>query len=374
MGPNGHGKTSFLEALLYLEVFRSFRGARERELARFGADGFRVEAEVEVGRAGARPDGRAVGSSDERPVGPSDGRTIGPANRRTDGASDGRSGGRPGRRMVAAGYDVRTRAKRVTVDGLAAERLAEAIGHVRGVVLSPFDVELVVGAPRERRRFLDVLLALTVSGYVVELAHYARALRQRSRARGGDLPVWEALMARSGARIAAARRAWAAAWGDRYRATCVAMGERAEPALAYVPGGPEGPGELEVALARSRDRDLATGRTAVGPHRDDLRLTLDGRALRVFGSAGQQRTAAIALRFAEAAALAEARDEPPALCLDDAFAELDAERSARLGDLVTALCREGSQVFATVPRDGEMPEAVQALPKWRIADGVMGPA
>lgn len=343
VGPNGHGKTSFLEALLYLEVFRSFRGARERDLARFGADGFRVEAEVEAPLADA------------------------PTHRGTAGRHDGR-------RTVAAGYDSRTRAKRVTVDGLVAERLAEAIGQVRGVVMSPFDVGLIVGAPRERRRYLDVLLALTVAGYVGDLAHYARALRQRSRSRGGDLPVWESLMARAGSRIAAARRAWAAAWAERYRATCSAMGERAEPALAYQAGGPDGAEELEAALARGRERDLATGRTAVGPHRDDLRFTLDGRDLRVFGSAGQQRTAAIALRVAEAAALAEARAEPPALCLDDAFAELDAERSDRLGVLVSGLLREGSQVFATVPRDGEMPEAVKALPRWRIADGVMGPA
>jgi DNA replication and repair protein RecF len=329
VGPNGHGKTSFLEALLYLEVFRSFRGARERELARFGADGFRVEAEV-------------------------------------DGTAD--------RRTVAAGYDARTRTKRVSVDGLVAERLAEAIGHVRGVVMSPFDVELVAGAPRERRRYLDVLLALTVAGYVVDLAHYARALRQRSRARAADLPVWEALMARAGARVAAARRAWVAAWAERYRASCVAMGERAVPELTYVAGGPDGAEALEAALAQGRDRDLATGRTSAGPHRDDLRLSLDGRDLRVYGSAGQQRTAAIALRLAEAAGLAEARRAPPAICLDDAFAELDAERSARLGDLVSGLLRAGSQVFATVPRDGEMPEAVRELPKWRIAEGEMGPA
>jgi DNA replication and repair protein RecF len=336
VGPNGHGKTSFLEALLYLEVFRSFRGARERELTRFGADGFRVEAEIDPGAATTRTGGRA-----------------------------------DGRRAVAAGYDARTRAKRVSVDGLVAGRLAEAIGHVRGVVMSPFDVELIAGAPRERRRYLDVLLALTVAGYVEDLAHYARALRQRSRARAGDMAVWEALMSRSGARIAAARRAWVGAWSERYRASCRALGERDEPDLTYVPGGPEGPDALEAALARSRDRDLATGRTAVGPHRDDLRLALGGRDLRVYGSAGQQRTAAIALRLAEAAALAEARGAAPAICLDDAFAELDAERSARLGDLVAGLLREGCQVFATVPRDGEMPEAVKALPKWRIREGVM---
>jgi DNA replication and repair protein RecF len=346
VGPNGHGKTSFLEALLYLEVFRSFRGARESELVRFGADGFRVEAET-----------------DERTSGRADERTL-------EGT------GRPsaGRRVVAAGYDARTRTKRVTVDGLAAERLAAAIGHVRGVVLSPFDVELVGGAPRERRRYLDVLLALTVPGYVTALAHYARALRQRARASVAEQPVWEGLMARSGAQVAAARQAWAATWAGRYREACVAMGERAEPGLTYEPGGPAEEGALAAALARGRDRDLATGRAGTGPHRDELRLTLDGRALRAFGSAGQQRTAAIGLRLVESAALAAACGAPPALCLDDAFAELDAERSARLGELVSGLSRAGGQVFATVPRDGEMPAAVEGLPRWTVRDGAMGPA
>jgi len=333
VGPNGHGKTSFLEALLYLEVFRSFRGARERELVRYGAEGFRVEAELEDGRSGA------------------------PAPRRT----------------VAAGYDGRTRTKRVTVDGLVAERLSEAIGRVRGVVLSPFDVELVAGAPRERRRYLDVMLSLTVPGYVEALAQYSRALRQRSRATAAEFPAWERLMSRTGATVAAARHEWAEEWAASWRERCLALGERGEPHLAYEAGGPPEADELEAALARSRDRDLATGRTAVGPHRDDVRLTLDGRDLRVYGSAGQQRTAAIALRLVESAALGASRGEPTAVCLDDAFAELDCERSARLGETVAELERAGSQVFATVPRDGEMPAAIRALPKWKVENGrVMG--
>ena len=239
VGPNGHGKTSFLEALLYLEVFRFFRGARERDLGRFGADGFRVEAEVEAG----------TGAQGHR--GTDEERTSVPACRRT----------------VAAGYDARTRAKRVTVDGLVAGRLAEAIGHVRGVVLSPFDAELIAGPPRERRRYLDVLLALTVPGYVESLAHYARALRQRARATPAELPAWETLMARSGARVAAARRAWATTWAPRFRDVCLTMGERRAPGLGYEAGSPDGAELLEAALARSRERDLATGRTSVGLRR-----------------------------------------------------------------------------------------------------------
>jgi DNA replication and repair protein RecF len=346
VGRNGHGKTSFLEALLYSEVFRSFRGARDRELVRFGEAGFHVEVETDASdEAGSRVARRRVASGSEQ---------------------NSESG-----QIVAAGYDARTREKRVVVGGLPAQRLAEAIGVVRGVVLSPCDVQLATGGARVRRGYLDVLLSLVVPGYVEALGEYRRALRHRCRA-GVDVADWEALLARSGAKVAAARRAWAERWAGRYGEHCRAIGETAASELCYASRGTAGEPELAEALERSRERDLAHGRTSVGPHRDDLRLLLGGRELRVYGSAGQWRTAAMALRLVEAATLAEAGGGTgalPVLCLDDAFAELDATRSAHLGALVEDLAARGSQVFATVPRDGEIPAAVSALPKWRIEDG-----
>ena len=330
VGPNGHGKTSLLEALLYLEVFRSFRGARDRDLVRFGEDGFRVEAG-------------------------------------TDGGS------------FSAGYDARTKEKRVTVGGAVAPRLADAIGAVRGVVLSPSDVELATGGARVRRGFMDVLLALVVPGYVAALGEYRRALRHRCRATADDVADWEALLARSGAKVAAARRSWAERWAPRYREYCAEIGETLEARMCHASRGTADEAELALALERSRERDLMRGTTSVGPHRDDLRLLLGGRELGVYGSAGQWRTAALALRLVAADTLAGRGDqapgsawaagEPPVICLDDAFAELDAERSARLGRLVEGLAARGSQVLATVPREGEMPEAVSGLPRWRIRDG-----
>jgi DNA replication and repair protein RecF len=321
VGRNGHGKTSFLEAVLYGEVFRSFRGAKDRDLVRFGDAGFHVEVET--------------------------------------------SG-----RTVAAGYDARTAEKKVVVDGVVARRLVDAIGVVRGVVLSPSDVQLATGGARVRRGFLDVLLSLVVPGYVEALGEYRRALRHRCKA-GADVADWEALLARSGAKVAAARREWAERWAARYGEHCRAIGESAESELCYATRGTASEADLAAALERSRDKDLARGRTSVGPHRDDLRLLLGGRELRVYGSAGQWRTAAMALRLVEAETLAagDAGASLPVLCLDDAFAELDAARSARLGALVEGLAERGSQVFATVPRDGEMPAAVSRLPKWRIEDG-----
>ncbi len=334
VGANGHGKTSLIEAVVYGELFRSFRGAADREITGFGADGFHLE--VEVGRQAAGGTGGQASAGQVR--------------------------------RVAVGYDARTRAKRVRVDGVEPDRMAEAIGIVRGVVLSPGDVGLVAGGPKERRRYLDVLLALTHRGYLEALTRYRRALAQRARSGPGEAAAFEDVLAACGAAIVAARASWADRWGGAYADHCAAVGERASAKLTYQPRTDGDAGALRAAFERSRARDRELGQTTVGPHRDELHLTLDGRDLRTYGSAGQQRTAALALRLVEAATMTD-RGEAPLLCLDDAFAELDEERSRQLGALVGRLAAAGSQVLAAVPKDGEAPEAVAALRRWTIRDG-----
>ncbi len=317
VGENGHGKTSLIEAVLYAEVFRSFRGAADRELVRFGADGFHVQA------------GR-----------------------------------------VAVGYDARTRKKKITVDGAEPARIADAIGLVQGVVLSPTDVVLVAGGPRERRRFLDVLLAITVPGYVDALGRYRRALAQRLRARPGEMDAFEQVLAESGARIVAARQAWADRWQDDWSRHCEAIGERGAPRLAYVPRTEGEAPALQAAFAATREKDRTLGRVTEGPHRDELRLTLDGRTLRTYGSAGQQRTAAIALRLVEAGTL-DAAGGDALLCLDDAFAELDQARSERLGAVIKARVEAGRPIVAAVPKTGDIPGVIAGLPRWTMRAGVV---
>jgi DNA replication and repair protein RecF len=318
VGPNGHGKTSLIEALLYPEVFRSFRRAADRELVRFGADGFYVQA--------------------------------------------------VGRRTIAVGYDARTRRKKVTVDGAEPARIADALGTVQGVVLSPTDVELIAGAPKERRHYLDVLLAITVPGYLEALMRYRRALLQRSRSQPAGMGAFEGLLAENGATLMAARGAWAGRWREAWAAHCRAIGETAAPRLDYVPRTPGDADTLAAAFAAARDRDRSLGRATAGPHRDELRLTIAGRPLRAYGSAGQQRTAALALRLVEADTLAAAGG-PALLCLDDAFAELDAERGAKLGELIAARAAQGSQVVAAVPKESDLPPVIGALPRWTIREG-----
>jgi len=335
VGENGQGKTSFLEALAYVEQLRSVRGARDRDLVRFDAPAFHVHATVHG------PDGMV---------------------------------------QLGAGAD-RAGRKKVTRDGVELPRLTDALGALPSVLLAPRDVTLVSDGPGERRRFLDITLALTSPRYLRALRHYRAALErrnaalrdaQRQRRGGDDAAAWEPALAEHGAVLVAERRDWVAQHAAEFTRLSHAIGEFGEAAMAYattLPADGDGSGALRDALARSREHDLRRGSTHVGPHRDDLALTLDGRDLRVVGSAGQQRTGAIALRLLEAATLRLRRATLPVLLLDDPFAELDNRRAARVLDL---LLEAGvGQVVLCVPRPEEIPRRFTRLARYRIAGGVL---
>ena len=184
-----------------------------------------------------------------------------------------------------------------------------------------------------------------------------------------------------------ARVLWASrfGWVDRvsedFGKLCGAIGERGDARMRYATASlpasasranaaiPELVGVLTDALAAHRSADLRRGLTHVGPHRDDLELTLDGHPLRAFGSAGQQRTASIALRLLEAATLRGAGGAPLVL-LDDPFAELDAHRAARILDL---LGNSGvvHQTILAVPRSVDIPSEMTSLPRFDIVDGAV---
>ena len=126
---------------------------------------------------------------------------------------------------------------------------------------------------------------------------------------------------------------------------------------------------LLAALEEKRALDLRRGITHVGPHRDDLELTLDGRDLRLFGSAGQQRSAAIALRLLEAATLRDHFGAEPLLLLDDPFAELDIRRAGRI--LVMLEERGIGQTILVVPRETDIPPGLMRLDRLQINAGAI---
>jgi len=184
--------------------------------------------------------------------------------------------------------------------------------------------------------------------------------------------VWEAPLAEYGAVLWRARREWALEHRARYVELCAALGERASADLSYASsiGEPDDPlGALRDALARNRAADIRRGLTHAGPHRDDLSLTLGGRDLRAFGSAGQQRTAAIALRLLESATRRAASGSEPVMLLDDPFAELDARRAARILELLVA--HGSGQTMLAVPRADDIPSRLTRLARYRIAAGAV---
>ena len=336
VGENGQGKTNLLEAIHYLAILRSARGARDVDLVRFGAAGFHVGAAVETN----------------------------------------------GRHEIGVGFERSGKRKRARIDGSVPERLSDALGALPSVLFSPDDVELIGGSPNARRRYLDIMLALTTPGYLAALQRYRAALVRRNaalreaarstRAGSASVAVWEPALAAQGAVLWSARVAWVESMAGRFRALAAEIGEAERVELRYTSAlSADGPPAhaLAAALEEKRPLDLRRGLTHAGPHRDDLAITLDGRELRTFGSAGQQRSAAIALRMLEAATFRERSGRAPLFLLDDPFAELDVRRAARI---LAMLTRDApGQTILAVPRDSDIPTELTRLARVRVAAGTI---
>jgi DNA replication and repair protein RecF len=322
LGANAQGKTNLLEAIYYPVLFRSFRGAADGQVV--GAPpGFSVE--VHIG-------GSATAS-------------------------------------VAATYSGRK--KRITIDGAEVDRLADSVGHWLAVAFLPADVGLASGPAVERRQYLDRVLSLSDRRYLRALTSYRGALAQRNSAlRQGRIEVAQAFngaLTTAGATLVRWRLDWLAVAAEQFAAELECLGERGTARLQY-----RGRSELadtagwEAVLAESLPEDQARSMTTVGPHRDDLLLEVDGRRLRDYGSTGQQRSAAIALKLIEISSLRRARGTEPVLLLDDVFAELDGDRQNRLA---ARLLESGDrQIFITSPRRDELPPNLD-LPVWVVEGG-----
>ncbi len=326
IGPNGHGKTNLLEAIGYPVLFRSVRGAADREVGRFGGPGFHV--------------GLTMAGGGE----------------------------------LEATWSAATRRKRIVADGEEQATITGALGRWLAVAFLPTDVALVHGGAGERRRWMDRMLSLADRTYLAALLRYRGALAQRNAAlRSGDhraAEAFEGLLASQGAVVVSKRLQWVEQSSGPWQSELEALGEVVPVGLRY--RGDESlvdPGAWEAKFGASRGRDQARGQSHVGPHRDDLVLHLGGHSLRDYGSTGQQRSAAIALRLLELETLAVARAVRPALLVDDLFAALDATRQAHLAARLIA--RPGQRIV-TAPRAEDVPVEL-ALPRWTVRDGVITP-
>jgi len=341
IGSNGQGKTNLVEAIDYVARLSSHRVAGDAPLVRNGAD-------HAVIRAAVVRDGRTALLEVE----------INPG-----------------------------RSNRARVNRSPLPRSRELLGMVRTVLFSPEDLALVKGDPGERRRFLDELLTLRAPRFAGVRSDYDRVLKQRNtllksaRASGrgartesavATLGVWDAHLARTGAELLAARIALVRQLQPLVAKAYAAVAREAanaEAGLAYRPcfelaeeivQVEPAPDRNELAqamlteLERRRSDELERGVTLVGPHRDELALSLGDLPVRGYASHGESWSFALALRLASYDLLRAGGDDP-ILILDDVFAELDVDRRARLAELVAG----AEQVLVTAAVPADVPELLK---------------
>lgn len=366
-GANAQGKTNLLEAIHLLATARSPRAGAERELINWLA----IESPLPYARLMAEV-------------------VDGDRTEQLELVLElGRNGG-------ANGPVVR---KQVRINGVP-RRALDLVGRLRMVLFLPEDVSLVVGAPSERRRYLDIALCQIDPAYCRALAEYNKVLSQRNallrrlRDEGGDpgqLAFWDGQMATHGS-VVCARRAAAITHLDRIAADrhrdLTGGAERLR--LAYQPSlelaslvASRLPGEKEAAqglnwqrdrvaeafamqLRAGQAREINAAASLIGPHRDDMAFIVEGRDLRAFGSRGQQRTAALAVKLAEVAMMRKVTGEDPLLLLDDVMSELDVLRRHALLDVLGEV---GQAVITTTDWGDFSPELLAQARRMVVAAG-----
>jgi DNA replication and repair protein RecF len=322
-GPNGTGKTSVLEALAYLGIRRSFRGAPPEAMVRTGGKSAIVRAELDG------PDSPTLVEAEIAPAGRS-----------------------------------RTRVNRKSVSGRR-----ELAAAAPCTIFSPDDLVIVSGGPKGRRDVLDDALAVLDAEGARSADETDRALRQRAallRQSGGragaevtaTLDVWDRRLADAGEVLVSAREQLVTALDPLVASAyghLAGVEDRVVVAQRYQRSWG---GDLLEALAASRRDDLRRGVNTVGPHRDDLVLEIDGREARTHASQGEQRCLALALRLGVHELIRTRTPLIPTLLLDDVFSELDPSRSRAL---VTELPR-GQSILTTAAPLPEGIEVARLLP------------
>jgi DNA replication and repair protein RecF len=315
-GPNGMGKTNIIDSIHYLCMSRSFVSPSDQYVVMQGENGFRVDGEFE--------------------------------------------GNIRSRFRVTCTYS-RGEGKKIFVNDSPLDRLADLIGMVPVVVLSPDDKRLTSEGPVERRSFLDAMISQISRPYLSDLIDYRRIVKQRNRLlsdpryRTSELDAflepWNRQLVSTGSRIIAKRAAVLGQFAGYLQETydlISGIGHRPHFQYKTIVPGPDSAGDVEAAfnaiLAEEYDREREREQTVAGPHRDDIVFYLDDQELRKFGSQGQHRLFALALKLAQLRFYSEHLDDLPVLLLDDVFGDLDPGKTAIL---LETLIEQKAQTFIT---------------------------
>ncbi len=311
LGFNAQGKTNILEALYCLSTTKSFRAAADEEMIQFGQEAGSIEGVLQ------------------------------------------REEGQEQIRLELH----RDKNKALFVSGKKQKKLSSLLGRLPAVVFSPDDLFLVKGGPGLRRRYLDLTILQMDQGYLTHFQQYEKTLKQRNsllRQRVQNLEpqlaVWDLPLAEHGAAVMLKRSEISKRLSEfAGQALKDLTGGLEKFEVRYEPQLPLEGGEgilkdkLLQALSNARREEMARGVTVVGPHRDDLGLWVNGQPLRKFGSQGQQRTGALALKLAQLSLLTEGCHTAPLVLFDDVMAELDEKRQAFFLNRL----QQGGQAFLT---------------------------
>lgn len=327
LGDNAQGKTNILEAIYLMATLRSFRGVGGAHLIRQGAKGYFAGGTV-VGQGQAEI--KMYWSALERSL---------------------------------------------SLNGRPVKKLSDYLGTLRTVVFCTEDLQLIKGTGRVRRRFLDLLLSQTQPGYLPLLQRYALALRSRNallKQRTVDEAALESFsheLIAIGNEITRHRRELVPRISPLVRLAYRRISNDAEELrMEYQPGVKK---DFAVELAASRTRERSYRATLVGPHRDDAALDLNVRSAAQFGSEGQKRSVAIALKMAQAEYLTGLHGAAPILLIDDVMGELDAKRRGGFLPLLEQAHRSRGQVFMTCTEENWSRDLGLALHRWRVSSGAL---
>lgn len=321
VGANARGKTNLLEAVYLAGVGKSFRTPRDKELIK--SDKTRAFVSVTTNKDGISETVRII------------------IDRNVN--------------------------KSVAINGLAISRMSELMGVCPVVLFCPDGLKIIKDAPADRRRFMDISLCQISKAYFAALSQYGKILQSRNKllkSGGADdntLAPWDELLADVGAKIVKSRRGFVRELTP-YAADRHAFLSDSKEALKLSYDGVSGEAtddikaELLRGFERDRADDLRLKYTHTGPHKDDIIISVDGVDLRAYGSQGQQRTAALAMKLAEMTLLTKMLGTSPIMLLDDVFSELDVDRRARL---ISAL--DGFQSIITATDKSDLDGSVNII-------------
>ena len=295
-GRNAQGKTNCAEAVFYLCTGTSPRAKKEKQLIRAGESAAFIRADAES-RFGS----------------------------------------------VHIEADIYENRREIRINGMKIGKIADLLGNINGVFFSPSELRLVQEGPDERRRFLNVSISQMSKSYYTALIRYNKILEQRNALlKNRDLelvfetlPVWDAQLCRYAAEIAEKRQEFIAELSPIAAERHAFLTDGAEKLeifseKKYPASREETEKKLAEEFAANYERDIRLGFTASGPHRDDLKILIGGEEARVYGSQGQARTAALAIKLAELEIFKNHAGEYPVLILDDVMSELDLPRRRKL--------------------------------------------